>query len=277
MVKRWGAKKLVYIAVFILSLVFGSLFISGQAHADALDNILKKGEAKIGYILWPPQVVKDPKTGKLSGYGIDEVEYILGVIKVKPVYVETTWAGFTAGLQAGKFDISIGLTFATIPRSTAVAFTRPLEYMGSSAAVRKGDTRFKVMEDIDKKGVKVAVAQGTIEHEYVKENFKNAQITVIASEDLTLPLVEASTGRADVGLSDAYRVKEYAKTHPEVIDLFAKNPFAFTAASWSVRKEDIQLLNFLNTAIQYMQTTGKDVAFEKKNGYEGLHAKIVFE
>lgn len=239
------------------------------AAAGALERIEKEKTFKIGFIPSPPGVIKDPKTGELSGYYIDTVRVICEQMGVKPVFVEAAWGTFVAGLQSGQFDLSIAATFATIPRALAVDFTHPIHYLGYSAIAKKGDTRFKTLADIDRPGVKVAVVQGAAGHEYVKQNFKNAQVTALATSDLTAPFVEVSAGRADVGIEDAWATKRYAAAHPEVVDLFAERPYNVLPIAWAVRKGEPELLTFMNTALDYMQINGRLDQLAGKYGPSG--------
>src|SRR5579872_683324 len=150
-----------------------------QAQAQVMDRILKDKKIKIGYIPAPPGTIKDSATGEVKGYYVDGVRYIFKTIHVEPELIETTWANFAAGLQSGQFDLSIAGTFATIQRAAAVEFTKPIHYLGYSAVVKKGDTRFKTLSDFNKEGIKIAVVQGGAGQEYVKENFPKATIVAL--------------------------------------------------------------------------------------------------
>ncbi|HYB69327.1 MAG TPA: transporter substrate-binding domain-containing protein [Candidatus Bathyarchaeia archaeon] len=240
------------------------------AGADALEKITREKTFNIGYIPVPPAIIKDPKTGELSGYFVDAIRLICEQMGVKPVFVEAAWGTFIAGLQSGQFDLSIATTFATVPRALAVDFTRPIQYNAYSAIVRKGDTRFKSLADIDKPGVTVAVVQGAAGHEYAKQNFKNATLVVLATADLTAPFVEVSAKRVDVGIEDSWSTRRYAAGHPEVVDLFADHPYNVLPIAWAVRKGEPELLNFINTAIEYLRVNGRLDQFAAKYGPNGF-------
>jgi polar amino acid transport system substrate-binding protein len=258
----------ILLSLAVVVMLVGSLPCVTLA-AGTLERIEKEKTFKIGFIPSPPGVIKDPKTGELSGYYIDTVRVICDQMGVKPVFVEAAWATFVAGLQAGQFDLSIAATFATIPRALAVDFTHPIHYLGYSAVAKKGDGRFKSLSDIDRPSIKVAVVQGAAGHEYAKQNFKNAQLIVLATSDLTAPFVEVSAGRADVGIEDAWATKRYAAAHPEVVDLFAERPYNVLPIAWAVRKGEYDLLNFMNTALDYMLINGRLDQLANKYGPSG--------
>jgi polar amino acid transport system substrate-binding protein len=227
------------------------------AASQVMDRIIKDKTIKVGYIPSPPGTIKDPASGEVKGYYVDGLRYIFKAIGVEPVLVETTWANYAAGLQSGQFDMSIAGTFATIQRAAAVEFTKPIHYLGYSAIVKKGDERFKTLADLNKKDIKIAVVQGGAASEYAKENFPLATLVTLSTGNLTAPFVEVSAGRADVGIEDAWQARRYAEQQPGVTDLFQSNPYNLLPIAWSVKRGNQDLLNFLNSSIDFMLLTGR--------------------
>src|SRR4051812_5357541 len=161
----------------ILTALAATLIIGASAvpaGAQVMDRILSEKKIKIAYIPSPPGTIKDPKTGEITGFYIESVKAIFKTINVEPVFIETTWATFAAGLQSGQFDLSLAGTFATVPRASAVEFTKPVSYLGYSAIVKKNETRFKTLADLNQEGVKIAMVQGGASVEYARENFPKA-------------------------------------------------------------------------------------------------------
>ncbi len=224
---------------------------------DSMANMLKSKTLKVGWIPSPPGSQKDLASGELKGYYIDMVRFVLSQIGVEAQFVETTWANFPAGLQAKQFDLVAAGTFATIPRSASVTFTRPVFYLGYTAAAKAGDQRFKSMADIDKSGIKIAVVQGSGGHEYVKRTIKNAEIVAVSTSDLSMSLVQVETGRADVAIEDAWATRRYISSHPAVVDLFHDKPFNLQPIAWAMRPGENELRIFLDQAIEWMRINGK--------------------
>jgi ABC-type amino acid transport substrate-binding protein len=249
---------------------------SSSIPEDTFKKIKREGVLKVGYLLAPPWIIRNPATGELSGVSVDTINEIGRLMEVRIEFIEATWATFVAGLQSGKYDLSICPTFSTIPRAKSVAFTRPQIYIGNSAIVRKKDGRFRTLKDIDKKGVVIAVTQGEQGYEYAKANFKNAEVKVLSVGDQALTFSEVVSGRADVALGDAWFSRKFAETHPEAHDLFAQNPYNLTPVAWAVRYEDMTLLTFINTCLDYLDSTGKLAEFDKKYDAKWLRLKKVW-
>lgn len=65
-------------------------------------------------------------------------ESIAKSLDAKVIYHKVDLANFAAGLQSRQYDLSIGATFATPQRATAVLFTRPIFYADYTGVVKKG-------------------------------------------------------------------------------------------------------------------------------------------
>ena len=232
---------------------------------DTLARIQQTKVMKVCYAVWPPAVIKDDKTGKLSGHDIDTLEQIAKEIGVTTEYHETTFGNMATAVQTGQCDIGTSL-FIAIPRAAVVNFTIPVLYSGISGIIKKGDTRFKTVDDIDKPGIKVAVATGEAGDLYATAHFKQAKIVRIdvESSDLSRFLLEVTSGRADIGIADADTIRLFAATHPEATDAFADNPFNLSPDAYPIRMGDNNFLNFINNSLLYLQTNGTWDQLEKK-------------
>lgn len=257
------------IAAILALALLAPLAVASASAQGAMDRILRDKKLRIGYIPSPPGTIKDPKTGEITGYYVDGMRLIAKMIGVEPEFIETTWANFAAGLNSDQFDVSIAGTFATIQRAGAVEFTKPISFLGYSAVVKKGDTRFKTPADLNNPDIKIALVQGGASVEYANENWPKAQKVLLATGNLTAPFIEVSTGRADVGVEDAWQAHRYAAVHPEVTDLFAGHPYNVLPLAWSVKRGNEDLLNFMNTSIDFLLTTGRWEKMSEQYGPTG--------
>lgn len=271
--------------LIILTILFCFLFLTlsvcfnhpVSAEETTLQKILRERKFNIGYVVLPPAVIKDPKTGSLIGHFIEAANFICSEMKVEPVYHETQFATFIAGLQTKKFDMCILPAMKLITRAMAVDFTHPLFYNGDRFSQRKGEKRFKSIDDINKKGVKIAVLQGGATYDWTRIYLPNATPVAVPGGDLVGVFVQLSMGHVDLAFGNAVTAKNYEKTHPEVEPALGGKIMNMTGCSWTVRRGEQDLLNFLNVAIDYMTTTGRVEAWEKQYGAEWFHEKIVIE
>jgi len=264
------------ILAIILSLVAMGKNKQTTQGDDTLAKIQKTNKISACTVIDPPGVIKDAKTGALSGHQIDALNLIAKKMNATVEWSESTFGNVAAELQSKRCDIVATDLFANIPRAQAVAFTRPpLFYIGESALVKKDGsyTNVKNIYDFDKPNITVAVATGESGDIFVKEHFAQAKVNRIdvESSDLTRFAVEVTAGRADIAIADSNTIKLYAAQHPEVVDLFKNNPFALNPVGWAVRQDDTKWLDFINTALQFLETQGTLQQLEKQYDAHWLH------
>ena len=80
-----------------------------------------------------------------------------------------------------------------------------------------------------------------------------------------------------VGLADAWTTSQFSKEHPDVVDLFAKKPYDLTPVGWAVRSENIEWLNFINTALDYCKSTGRMEEWEAKYNAHWIKPRIEYK
>jgi polar amino acid transport system substrate-binding protein len=245
------------------------LFSWGPVSAQTVQEIVGRGELKIGYIPAPPGTIKDPISNELSGFYVEGVREIARQMGVKPVFVETTWGTFVAGLQSGQFDMAIAGTFATVQRSISVTFTKPIFYLGYGALVRVNDDRYKSLADVNSPGTRIAVVQGGAAEDYARRNFPKAQVITLATGNLTAGFVEVAAGRADVSVEDGVTMDAFVARQPGVKNLFSEKPYNFTPIAWSVRKGNTDLAGVLNTGIDVLLSSGRWDEIARAQGLSG--------
>jgi ABC-type amino acid transport substrate-binding protein len=276
--KRKSAWKIV-VLIFTVICIWGSSCIKKSEEPagrqeTTFENIQRTGLLNVGYIPYPPAVIKDETTGEVSGDFVELARYIANELDLKLVFHEVDWSNFATGLENHQYDLSISCTYIKVGRAAKVAFSRPIAYLGQSAGVRKNDRRFDDVRDVmefDRKGIVVAVVSGESSHEYVKSNFKNATIRELSGADLTAPLALVASGQADVAMTDAYVTRKFCEQQPEIRDVFAENPYDLSPMAWAVRPTDFRLLNFINNAIETCEASGKLRKWSEKYDAHWVH------
>jgi polar amino acid transport system substrate-binding protein len=242
-----------------VAMVASLTFAAPAADARTLQEILSAKKIRLGTLPYPPMTQIDSRTGKLSGIWADGPKFLFEQLGLEVEFVETKWATFASGLQSNQFDVFVGGSFATPKRAAAVDFSRPVMFMGHSIAVRKeNEGKYKTMADIDQPGVTIATVLGSSGHEYTREHFKRATIRALDTGDLTAGALEVLAGRADAALQDSFKIGQVVGLHPtRLVDLFANHPFHVLFVSYTVAKGNRELLQLINTSLDWMDSTGK--------------------
>jgi len=232
---------------------------TAQAQAQAPGSILQKVQKNkvvhAGYIPYPPFVIVDPATKKLSGYFIELMDAIVADMGqgIKIEYEETTWGTMVVGVQSGKFDVVVSGIFSTIPRVMQVTFTRPVMLVGLSAVARAGDNRFKTDADLRKPGLTIAVTAGEVGHSYAQKYLPNAKLIVLDTPDITRPMLEVLSGRADIGIADSMSVFNFVQAHKaKAANVFAERPL-FLYGTGLLLPRDLQWKDFMDQAISFLE------------------------
>ena len=239
---------------------------TNDSKETTIEKIIKKGKMDVGYLTWNPTVIKNLNNDSLSGIYVDMVNEIAKNLKVDVEWHQTSLSTFIAGLNSYQFDFSVGATFITIPRSTSVLFTDPVLYVGNSAVVStKMKDKPQTIEDVLNGDYKIAVLQGQAIYEYFKYQTDEERILVISGSDLTAPLAAVSSGQADIGFMNSVTVQQYAKEHSQVTPvLLGDNQIEILPLAWTVRQNDIELLNFLNSSLTYLKSTGRLANYQRQ-------------
>lgn len=242
-----------------LALGFAVAMPVAGVEARTLQEILSSKKIRLGTVPYPPMTQLDSRTGKYSGLWVDGPKFMFEQLGLEVELVETKWATFPSALQSNQFDVFVGGSFATPKRAAAVEFSRPVMFMGHSVTIRKEDAgKFKSMADLDKPGVTIATVLGTSGHEYMKQNFKHATIKALDTGDLTQDSLEVLAGRADAALQDAFKVAQVVGRHPDkLVDLFGERPFYLLPIAYAVSSGNRDLLQLINTTLEWMESTGK--------------------
>lgn len=234
------------------------LALAPSVDARPLEEIISSKKIKLGYLIYPPFEMKDPKTGKVAGLWVEALEKVFGEINIEVEWVETGWGTFAAALQSGQFDVFIGGSFATPQRSLALNFTQPFSYMGNTVVIRKEDVgRFKTLGDLDQPGVRVVSPLGSAPHDWLKQHFKEAKVSGTDSPNQSAPSLEVMSRHADAAFIDAFIAAGDVANNPDQLhDLFGSDPINVLPISWAIKKGEPELLAFLNNLITFMDVNG---------------------
>ena len=241
----------------ILSIIFCLVF-SGSANAancsnatDALEDILKRGKIRIGWINSKPFQYRNDR-GELEGVFINAGN-MLGeeLLKVEVEWVEAKWDTFIAGLQSGKFDIVISNVARRPNRASSVWFTKPVVIGSQTFLVRK-DANIKQLSDIDKPGNNIVVRLGSAAHitytENDKEFFTNATIKSVAPP--AIPEQDVASGRAIAMGAGSIETQQIARANPDWAEVVVlpESPRS-VGAGFVMQQCQHNLLHFMNTFV----------------------------
>lgn len=279
------SKKVAIVCSLLILLVAAFFYLQpGQNEpplkvSSTLEKIRQTKTIEACYLVWPPTVIKDPKTGELSGYLIDIMDQISTEIGSKVNYHEVTAQNFILMLNNGGCDVSVIAIYSTIPRVFNIAVTDPVFYTGSGALVAKSFAQQHsdavLVSDLNAiENLRVVVQLGSVEEAFAKRNLPKAKISSFDTSDVALIFTEVSNGNADIAFADSYSVQKFTDNQPDLVDLFKNNPYNVTPASLGVRQNDVELLNFLNASLRYLRANGTLSELDRKYGSSWFNPRL---
>jgi polar amino acid transport system substrate-binding protein len=139
-------KKYISLFVALLALVVSMGVYRAQsssARVSVADRVINNGEIRIGYIVYPPLLLKDSATGKLSGVSYDLVEEAAKKLNLKTKWVEEVgWGTAIEGLKTDRYDILGTQMWPNSARAREAVFSAPPMNSVIYPYVKSGDSRF---------------------------------------------------------------------------------------------------------------------------------------
>ena len=237
-----------------LALGIAALALPSAADAGAtLERVLKEKKRVVGVATWNKFVAMNPQTNKYEGFIADDILNMEAATGIKVEFVNTSWGGLIAGLQAGKWDIIMTGMGATPERATAVAFSEPYGYI-SATAMLKADNPAKTRDDLDKPGNIISTVAGTSQQKFSQRVFKNAK--VVGFPDTAAAVLEVMQGRATAYMGDSVSNANREKERPKEVRNLIFADTEWNSLNHAVRYEDLDLLTFVNPYIRTMKLRG---------------------
>jgi len=171
------------------------------AGADRLARIAASGRLRV--CIWPDYygiTWRDPRTGELSGVDIDLARELARELAVAPEFVDSSFARLIEDVTTDRCDIAMFAIGITPARAAKLRFVQPHLRSDIYAITTRSNPRIRTWDDIDRPGVVVAVAKGTLHETVMRDKLKAATLKVVDSPQAREQEVEA--GRADVFMTD---------------------------------------------------------------------------
>ncbi|HZV95602.1 MAG TPA: ABC transporter substrate-binding protein [Candidatus Nitrosocosmicus sp.] len=268
-IKRLTALALLASAGFCLWLLAPATFSDAHPQVSKLEKIAKSGKAAV--CIWPEYYAisfKNPRTNELEGIDIDLARELAKELKAEIQWVETTFATFIPDLQTGKCDIGMFGLASSLARAQAVEFSRPYLVASSVGVTRKDHAKLKRWEDIDQKGIVVAVALGSVAEPLMRGYLKSA--TVLAVQPPATREQEVMAGRADILVTDLAVAKKLESIHPWARSLYPKTKLGNWPYAYAIAPGDQVWLNWINLFVETVKRDGRLATYAKKHGLETM-------
>jgi len=268
------AKVLVFslLLVFLTSaLIFGcgnqKSTSSDSKKANIMQQIKERGKVVVATeaALEPVEFVQD---GKIVGYGADILQEIVKNMGVELDQKDVPFNGIFAGLEEKKFDFIATSLTVTPERKEKFGMTTPVLDGTFVVLIAENNDSIKTLDDLNGKIMGGAAGSAVdAKHKEVDAKFKaeGKQGFKEIKQYQSHPdmYIDLKNGRVDAIVIDDYLAKVIMKKEPNTYKIaFTYGDKAYL--SWATRKEDKELLEFLNKEILKLKSSGKLAELQKK-------------
>jgi polar amino acid transport system substrate-binding protein len=245
--------------------------LAPDSRAGLLDDIKKRKEIVIateaGYA--PFEYVEG---GKIVGYHADILALVMKDLidqGVKINQLDLPFASLLAGLQAKKYDMIATALFGTEERAKRFAFTVPTAFGTTGIVTRADNAAITKPDDLD--GKTVGAPQATkyldqmkaLSEEFKKKGGKGIKEIKEYASGFTEIYADIENGRIDAAPNGMPNLAVLMKQQPGKYKLAGQvgDPTYF---AWATRKEDQDLLEYLNSQMLKLKKAGTFGELQKK-------------
>ncbi len=246
----------------------GGLPRFAAAQAVTLAQIKASGELRIGCeAAYVPFTYR--QDGKIVGYDVELAELFCKSLGVKANFIDTAWAGVIPSLYAKKFDVIMSSMSYTKERLERVAFTIPYAEASQALLVRASDAD-KIKGPVDLNGRVLAVklgSPGQVLQERMAASLKAAGGAGFKElrtfDDHPSAYVALAQNRVDGVLNTVPTLAMVLKDAPGKYAI-VKGMGADNWAGIAARKEDPEIVAFLNDELKKLKASGAIYALQEK-------------
>ena len=198
--------------------------------------------------------------GELEGFDIELGKTICQVGNFKCSWVESSFDALIPALQAKKFDAINSAMNITEARAKSIGFTRPIYRIPTMLVGKEGQGLAPTAEAL--KGKNIGVLQGSIQETYAKQHWEPKGVTVTAYQDQNQVYNDMIAGRLDGTLvmsaagQSGFLNKPQGKGFAFIGEPVEDDKILGSGIGFGLRKDDTQLKQSLDAAIEKVQTDG---------------------
>jgi cyclohexadienyl dehydratase len=224
--------------------------------------------------IWPDYYgisFRNPKSLQLSGIDIDNAHSVAKELGVQVQFVDSSFAKLVDDVTADKCDIAMFAIGITPARQEKLRFTQPFLNSDIYAITTKTNRRIQTWADIDRPGVVVAVAKGTLHEPVMKAKLKQAELLVMDTPAAREQ--EVQSGRADVFMTDYPFSRRMLDNNDWARLVSPTETYHMSAYGWAMAYGDDRFFTRIDKVLSDMKRDGRLLANAHKYALDPIVAK----
>jgi polar amino acid transport system substrate-binding protein len=229
-------------------------------HAETVyERVMRTGKIRAGYGIYPPGVIKDPNTGKLSGAAVEALNKAAENLQLKVEYVEEIpWGNMIEAINSDRVDVVL-YVWANSTRARMVDFSTPLFYSVINAYARPDDKRFAngLAEGMKDPAVTVSGMDGEMSLMIAKADYPKNKTLGIAQGEFAQTLLAVVHKKADVIFTEAPTVHDFLKHNPNTLkNITPDRPVRVFPNTFMIKRGQMEFKNMLDRALEELHNSG---------------------
>jgi polar amino acid transport system substrate-binding protein len=256
MKKRVWMGLLSTLAILIMTVPFAIADDIELAKKSTIEEILKRGELRVGFEAGYLPFEMADKKGNFVGFDIDMAKEMAKAMGVKFTPVNTAWDGIIPALVTKKFDIIISGMTVTQERNLKINFADPYIIVGQTILLnKKHEGQIKSYKDLNDPKFVITSKLGTTGEKAVKRMIPKA--TYKSFEVESEAAMEVLNDKADATVYDLPFCATFMAQQGAGRMVFLDEPFTYEPLAWAIRKGDPDFMNWLNNFLRQMKNDGR--------------------
>ncbi len=271
--------KFIFASAFIILFSVGSVRAEVQGKESTYARVMRTGTLRCAYFVVPPEFIKDPNTGKLSGIGYEVTEAAGRLLGLHIDWTEEVGVGeMTTGLSTGRYDAVCSSVFNRAPLARQADFTVPFMYTPVGIFVRADDHRFdKSAAAINDAAVSIAIIDGDTSQEVSSLDFPKAQKhSMPLNVDVSMLLENVAVRKSDVAFTYMANFFRYDQANPGKLKaIFRDKPIRAFGNTIMLPHREEELKSMLNVALSELVNGGiVESIIAKYEPYPGAYYRV---
>jgi len=229
------------------------------AGSPTFDKMKQRGKVVIGVKEDQPGLgLKDPTTGKFSGFDIEIARLIAGQLGFDPQskieYKPIPSASREQAIVNGDIDYYVGTYSITDKRKELISFAGPYFIAGQDLLVRKAESAITGPDTL--KGKKVCSVTGSTPIQRVRDQKLTEDTNIVEFKTYSECVTKLSQGEVDAVTTDDAILKGYAAQEPDKFKVVGKT-FSTEKYGIGLAKDDKALRDKINDILEAAISSGE--------------------
>lgn len=238
----------------------GESSISATPKESTYDRVTRTGKLRCAYVVYPPAIIADPTTGKLSGIIFDLMTEVGSLLDLEVQWTEEVgWGSTVETIKSGRADAICTSFWINPAEGKHLGFSIPLYYTALHPYVRYDDTRFDANPLLlNSANVRVSSGDGEMAMIIAKQDFPDAAIVALPNlTDVGQQMLDVVTNKADVTFIGSYTGAAFLANNPgKLKKLNPDEPIRLFANTVAIPIDDSAFKSMLDAALLQLLLSG---------------------